>query len=463
MSAQKKYVRRLLWAYFLLVIFEGALRKWVVPQLATPLLVIRDPICLAALLLGYRYLVRNQWVWGFVLVGVLAIPVAIGFGHGNPIVAVFGARILILHFPMLFLFPAVFDREDVWDFAKVTLLIAIPMTVLLAIQFYMPSSHFVNVGVGGEGTSVFSGAAGRNRSSGTFSFTNGLSCFYSFAGALFVGWLVCGPRPLPKWMWAVGGCLVVALPLAISRAIAFQYMITGLFAAVATGMSPRLLRNVVPAALGLALVIGAASQTDAFQNGMEAFSERWTNASRSESGGNGVAGVIGERLINYGIVDAARAVDHVPVTGLGIGMGTNVGAKLLTGKTGFLIAEGSIGATLGELGPVLGIVLIGCRGLLALSMGLRSMYVAKRGNPLPFIIGSVATHTMLLAHAGQPTALGFLVVVCGLMLASMKAPSKSRRRSSSKTAPRLRRRTIPRGRLVRRKAPRNRPSDRVVA
>ncbi|OYP34100.1 hypothetical protein [Rhodopirellula sp. MGV] len=48
-------IRYCLWAYVLLVIFEGALRKWIVPQLATPLLVIRDPVCLVAIYLGTRF------------------------------------------------------------------------------------------------------------------------------------------------------------------------------------------------------------------------------------------------------------------------------------------------------------------------------------------------------------------------------------------------------------------------
>ncbi|PAY17879.1 hypothetical protein CKO51_19510 [Rhodopirellula sp. SM50] len=423
MSNRKRQIRRLLWAYFLLVIFEGALRKWVLPQLATPLLVIRDPICIAALYLGYKYLLRNIWVWGFVGVGLVAIPLAVGLGHGSLSVALFGARILVLHFPLFFLFPAVFDRSDVWEFSKVTLLIAIPMTILLAMQFYLPQSHFVNVGVGGEGTSVFSGAGGRHRSAGTFSFSNGVACFYSLAAALFVGWLVSGPRPLPKWLWISGGCLVIAMPLAISRAIAFQYAITFLFAALAAGISPRLLRNILPASVGLAIVVACASQTAVFQTAMEAFSTRWEAATRVEGDGEGVAGVVENRIIGYGVLSAFESIDSVPVTGLGIGMGTNAGAKLLTGSShAFLIAEGGWGATIGELGPLLGLMMIMFRGLLSASMTLRSLLAVKLGNPLPLILGSVGIHSLFMGNTSQPTALGFIVLSGGLMLAALKKP-----------------------------------------
>ena len=39
-----KSIKIAIWMYFLLWIFEGALRKWVLPSLATPLLIVRDPV-----------------------------------------------------------------------------------------------------------------------------------------------------------------------------------------------------------------------------------------------------------------------------------------------------------------------------------------------------------------------------------------------------------------------------------
>src|SRR5688500_14652822 len=42
-----------IWLYFLLLIFEGALRKWVVPALSNPLLVVRDPLALWLIIMAY--------------------------------------------------------------------------------------------------------------------------------------------------------------------------------------------------------------------------------------------------------------------------------------------------------------------------------------------------------------------------------------------------------------------------
>ena len=49
-GAPMPFLKKLFWAYFLLLIFEGALRKWVFPPLSGPLLLIRDPIGLTTTL-----------------------------------------------------------------------------------------------------------------------------------------------------------------------------------------------------------------------------------------------------------------------------------------------------------------------------------------------------------------------------------------------------------------------------
>jgi len=47
-------VRRLIWLYLVLLIFEGSLRKWVVPEYSNPLLIIRDPVVIFIYLLALR-------------------------------------------------------------------------------------------------------------------------------------------------------------------------------------------------------------------------------------------------------------------------------------------------------------------------------------------------------------------------------------------------------------------------
>ena len=165
-----------IWAYFLLLIFEGALRKWILPGLATPLLIIRDPIALWLIVASInRGLIKsNIYLALIVLTGITGTFTALFFGHGNLPVALFGARILLLHFPLIFIIGRIFNRADVISMGMKGLWISIPMTLLIALQFYSPQSAWVNRGIGGDiSGGGFSGALGFFRPPGTFSFTNG--------------------------------------------------------------------------------------------------------------------------------------------------------------------------------------------------------------------------------------------------------------------------------------------------
>ena len=69
----QRIVRFLIWTYFILLIIEGALRKWVFPQLSNPLLVVRDPVALAIYFFSIRAgaFPKNAWFVSLVVIGIL--------------------------------------------------------------------------------------------------------------------------------------------------------------------------------------------------------------------------------------------------------------------------------------------------------------------------------------------------------------------------------------------------------
>ena len=69
----KRYIRYLIWTYFWLLLLEGALRKWVLPDLSNPLLLVRDPVVLAiyALSLQARVFPKNAWVVSLIVMALL--------------------------------------------------------------------------------------------------------------------------------------------------------------------------------------------------------------------------------------------------------------------------------------------------------------------------------------------------------------------------------------------------------
>ena len=121
-----------------------------------------------------------------------------------------------------------------------------------------------------------------------------------------------------------------------------------------------------------------------------------------------------------GLYEAIATADQRPIWGLGIGMGTNAGAKILTGSSDFLISEGEWGRVIGEIGPLLGILFILLRVFISISLGVRSFREIKFGNSLSWILFSNVLITFSQAQWAQPTALGFSVFFAGILLASLK-------------------------------------------
>src|SRR5690349_2977338 len=53
-GAPNDFLKQLVWCYFGLLLVEGAFRKWWLPQLSAPLLIIRDPVVIAIYLLAIQ-------------------------------------------------------------------------------------------------------------------------------------------------------------------------------------------------------------------------------------------------------------------------------------------------------------------------------------------------------------------------------------------------------------------------
>ena len=174
----RKLIRNGLSVYFFLLIFEGALRKWVVPGFSTPLLLVRDPVAILILFVAWRnrLLIWNNYLFLIIVICIVSFFTTILLGHGNVFIAFYGIRIYLLHLPLIFVIENVYNRDDILRIIKWMLILSIPMLLLIVWQFYSPQTAWVNRGVGGDESGAgFQGALGFYRPPGTFSFTNGLN------------------------------------------------------------------------------------------------------------------------------------------------------------------------------------------------------------------------------------------------------------------------------------------------
>lgn len=417
-------IKKLIWLYFWLLLFEGGLRKWVLPGLATPLLIIRDPVALGALVLyvsnGYR--IWNWYTLLLVCTSLISLVLTMGYGHGNLGVALFGFRIYALHYVMIFIIGDVFDRSDVERMGEMLLYVVVPTTLLVALQFYSPQSAWVNRGVGGDmGGAGFSGALGYSRPPGLFSFTNGNSSMYGLATVfLFYFWR---HRPqMSRFMLlaATAGVLIV-IPLSISRTYLFQFSIAAVFFAVASSTDAASLFRALGLLLSAPVLLLILSQFGFVSTGLDALLQRFSDASVAEGG---FEGTFFDRFLG-GFINPflAKDLEGIPLWGLGLGMGTNVGSSLLTGKVSYLIAEGEWGRVVGESGPVIGAINLAVRLQLAVVLLFASFRkLFGSGNALAWMLISFSFLGIFNALSGQPTALGFAVLSAGLTIAALNDP-----------------------------------------
>src|SRR5438034_3555131 len=155
-SSTLRDIRRLIYLYIFLLIIEGALRKWIIPQFSNPLLLVRDPVILAIYFLTWRAHIfpRNGFILSLAIIGILSWIVSIVVLDPYVpmsrilLVTAYGFRSNFLHLPLIFIFASVFDADDVRKIGWWILLGMIPMSLLMALQFHSAPDSFINRTVG---------------------------------------------------------------------------------------------------------------------------------------------------------------------------------------------------------------------------------------------------------------------------------------------------------------------------
>ena len=153
-----------------------------------------------------------------------------------------------------------------------------------------------------------------------------------------------------------------------------------------------------------------------FKTATFVFTERFTSANEQEGG---VEGVFLDRFLG-GMIGAIGGYGDSPFWGHGLGMGTNAGAKLMSGNIQFLIAEQEWGRLIGESGILLGMGMILVRCYLTYKLLKLSWSAVGMNNLLPWLLASFSLLMLLQGQWAQPTALGFAALSVGLTIAAFK-------------------------------------------
>lgn len=412
-------IKFLIWVYVILLITEGALRKWLLPQFAEPLLVVRDPILLliyALAILGGVF-PTNVFVIAAGALAASSVMASVLAGQNNFLVIAYGIRINYLHLPLMWVMGQVMNRRDVERLGTFLLLIAIPMTLIMVRQFNSPMNAWINRGVGSdEGGQIF-GADGRIRPPGLFAFITGPQLFYPLCAAFFFDQLS-GAKRMPWYLLIASGvAIAIALPVSISRTVMIG---TGIVAAVflaALPWSSSRLSSLGRPIILLCVLAAALSQLPVLKEGTRVFMMRW-DQTELETEGNAWASLLDRTTRTF--TNVTYYAEQAPLFGNGVGVGSNVGSRLIHGTMGFTLAEEEWGKILLELGPLLGSAFILFRIWLSLHLGLEAWRALRyEQNVLPLLIWSATVIAIMQGQWAPPTVLGFAVIGGGLILAAL--------------------------------------------
>jgi hypothetical protein len=423
-SFSLRAVRALIWTYLVLLLIEGALRKWALPRFSDPLLIIRDPVVLAIYFFALRARVfpGNVYVVVLGVIGLLSMLVSIAILYSYIplkvilLVTAYGFRSDFLHLPLIFLMANVFDLEDVKKIGRWTLLVMIPMAVLMVLQFKASPDSFINKTVGLSEATQLETAGGKIRPPATFSFISG-PVFYLSAAAAFIIYGALSKGVYKRWLLlASAGALLIGVSVSGSRACVLAVILVVMAILVVLVVRPSAVNKIVGTVLAIVIVGLIASRLPFFKEGVGVLSERFTTS--AEAAETTVVGGLIERVVQE-FTEPFTYIPRMPLTGYGLGLGTAGGARFLTGQGALLLSENEWTRILAESGPILGFAFLFWRIALMVKLSRVSFRALKHGGEvLPILLFSTGFLGVLNGQLGQPTTLGFTVVLAGLCLAS---------------------------------------------
>lgn len=438
--SDKDKIKICFWIYLFFVIFEGGLRKWILPGVSDIFLVIRDPIIIYVLYLGLKNkLLKDFFAKFLIVISLISFFTTLFWGHHNVSVAIYGLRIVGLHLPAMFVFGNVLTRGDLLKIGSRILLTLVPMTVILILQYFLPQTSWINVGIGGVESSGFSsGFSNYFRPSGTFSFISGMEGYELLIGC-FLFYFIIENKKIPieyrlsKFKLVLYSItFVFSVFLCLSRTVIFEVIIIMFFVCLSAFIVKTYSRKAV-IIVGLSLIIFVLLYNISyFKIAVDNMMTRFESASYSE--GHVLSGTIGERYLGSfyrAFTDTQNFTEkEIPFWGFGLGIGTKVGEKMLgisRFDNSFAVAEEEWSRIVCEMGLLLGgLFLLVFRLYWGSKISIKSVLKFRKNKDLlPFILIPAFFIFILNKQLAPPTLLGFCVVFSSLQLAALKTSKKN--------------------------------------
>jgi hypothetical protein len=389
--------------FFVLVIVDGALRKWVLPGQSAALFVLKDVVLwtgfgLYALRRSPLELPRPLRRTGVPLLlgGYVFLVLLQAFNPRLPnlTVSALGLKAHLAFLPLVVLMSAIIAEatekqvvRTLWGYA---LLLVLPLAALSVYQFYQPPSAWVNQYVREMGT--IATVAGHVRVISTFSYVGSHTAYLTFNAFLSAGILFAGLRTGRRDLYGLGGLLLgatsVVLPMAGSRGpIVIILVALAVLLTIVESQYSASLRFVAVAIAVVVVVVQGTGLTE----GWEALAERATEAGDTEN------------RIESLVSSPFEGIERGGLLGYGAGSAHQAAARFVPGAfSNTWLPEGYIESPMARQ-----IVELGAIGwLLLIALKTTLLYLAyqtvRRGRRALEILVGVTAFCMLLSKLPFP-------------------------------------------------------------
>jgi hypothetical protein len=418
-----KNINDTIFLIYILMIFEGALRKWFFQSLATPLFFIKDPFVVYIYFLVFYFrltpvtkLLNYYFILFFIFIIIYLFCIVLL--DYNFMVTFYGLRNYFMYLPLCFIIEKYFTEKDIIRIAKFTCIIAIPIAILTYIQFQSPPDSFINKNVE-SGTAVFTVVKDIVRPYGTFSFVTGQSLFTAsiLVMLLFNYFQDKSKKFLPDYLFYLCGLAFISnFAVSGSRtAVAYvgliiTFILFGNLILIRKKKNIKLILN-----LFLFIIISMVTIQFFFAAQIENLEERHSLASINEGGISG-------RLFSMFLGFIYEPLERTPFWGYGIGLSSGGGGKIATGQRAFLLDENEIPRILQEAGLVLGACYIFYRLSIAFSIfknAIRTTFASN--NPVSMAFAGFIILTLINGQVvGNGTVNTYTWLFVGFSMAANK-------------------------------------------
>jgi hypothetical protein len=410
-------LKRCLVAYVLLLILEGSIRKWLLPQLSAPLLFVRDPLAVYAIFLAFRLGTFSRRIglqWLMAMSALISLGALLGMivREELPITLyIIGIRTYFLHLPLIWIFAEAFNRDDCEHIGRWLLRFSPVMAALMVFQYIGKRSDWINLGAGG-GTQISANIGEKIRAAGTFSYNSGSGYYFGLIVAFAIAHLLMSQARKLDYMALASA--VVAVSVSISRSTVAIILIVAILPFTQIKNPFKTLHQLASrqaiATIVAVFFIALSPVRPVVMEGFSNFETRRISAAGSDGG------FLARTLVLF---DFLPQLYEAPLLGNGIALGTNAGAQLTTGQQQFLLEEWDWPRHVSELGPLFGTFYIGIRISLTLWLLSVSLRASGNGDILPIALWCSLLPILLAGNIAVPMHMGFAVVIAGLLLASV--------------------------------------------